>query len=478
MEAAIPNSIAYAALIIWPFVTIALFQMLPTRRAVIWSLLGAYLLLPVSVGFDGPGIPRMDKSAIPALSTLVCTMLFARGKVWDVPRSMTTTLLIALFVLSPVLTGMNNTDAIVLYSRILPGMQPYDWLATCVGQALQIIPFVLGYGVLSREGDQRDLLMAFAVAGLAYSVPMLWEVRMSPQLHAQIYGFFPHSFLQQVRDGSYRPVVFLGHGLLVATFTAMALVAASGLWRQRAQILRIPAAAATVYLGGALIICKSMGALILGFLFAAILRLFSPRLVVRLSAIIGLMIVAYPALRGADLVPVERIVSLASKVNEARASSFEFRVKNENLLLDKARQRPAFGWGTYGRNRVFGEGWGRDGWGTVDLTTTDGTWIIKVGVFGWVGYIACFGLLCLPFVLSLRASRSANWNFSLVALTVMLLVNVMDLIPNSSLTPLTWLLAGTLCGAQMRRLRNVPRPAPRPLSYKLPEEQPSLGATM
>lgn len=53
------------------------------------------------------------------------------------------------------------------------------------------------------------------IAGLIYTVPMLYEIRMSPQLHTIFYGYFPHSFGQQARGGGFRPVVFMGHGLLV-----------------------------------------------------------------------------------------------------------------------------------------------------------------------------------------------------------------------------------------------------------------------
>ena len=73
--------------------------------------------------------------------------------------------------------------------------------------------------------------MALVVAGLAYSVPMLIEVRLSPQINIWVYGFFQHNFDQMMRYGGFRPIVFLPHGLWVAFFALMALVAAVGLWR-------------------------------------------------------------------------------------------------------------------------------------------------------------------------------------------------------------------------------------------------------
>lgn len=64
---------------------------------------------------------------------------------------------------------------------------------------------------------------------------MLYEVRLSPQLHRIFYGYFPHSFAQQVRGGGFRPVVFLQHGLWVAFFAMMMTVVTFALWCQNKQ---------------------------------------------------------------------------------------------------------------------------------------------------------------------------------------------------------------------------------------------------
>jgi hypothetical protein len=62
---------------------------------------------------------------------------------------------------------------------------------------------------------------------------------------------------------------------------------------------------------------------------------------------------------------------IAMNVSERRAESFEFRLVNEDLLLEKALERPMLGWGGWGRNRVFNE-LGKD------LTVPDGHWIIAL----------------------------------------------------------------------------------------------------
>ena len=64
-------------------------------------------------------------------------------------------------------------------------------------------------------------------------MPALFEVRFSPQLNIWIYGFFQHDFQQMIRGGSFRPIVFLPHGLWVALFFLSTLVAAAALLHRR-----------------------------------------------------------------------------------------------------------------------------------------------------------------------------------------------------------------------------------------------------
>src|SRR5439155_21163091 len=97
------------------------------------------------------------------------------------------------------------------------------------------------------------------IGGLVY-VPLCWfEVRMSPQLHVWVYGVRHHAFVQQMRDGGYRPMVFMQHGLMVAMW--MAMTSLIGCWLWKAKTIRqigdvpmyvlVPAMLLTVYL------CKS-----------------------------------------------------------------------------------------------------------------------------------------------------------------------------------------------------------------------------
>ncbi|MEZ4288411.1 MAG: hypothetical protein R3A47_09765 [Polyangiales bacterium] len=98
---------------------------------------------------------------------------------------------------------------------------------------------------------------------MLYSLLQLVELRFSPQLHRWIYGYHQHNFVQTIRAGGYRPMVFMSHGLAVSLFTATAAMAAMGLYRARIRIGRFSSGFATGYLMFILLIAKSLAAALL-----------------------------------------------------------------------------------------------------------------------------------------------------------------------------------------------------------------------
>ncbi len=87
----------------------------------------------------------------------------------------------------------------------------------------------------------------------------------------------------------------------------------------------------------------------MAFLPVAVLMQVRAQLIV--AAVIATMIVAYPALRGANIIPVDTITALTESINPDRAGSFNFRLENEDILLARANQKPLTGWGGWGRSR-------------------------------------------------------------------------------------------------------------------------------
>jgi hypothetical protein len=271
---------------------------------------------------------------------------------------------------------------------------------------------------------------------------MLFEMRFSPQFHSWVYGYSPTDFIQQVRDGGYRPMVFMGHGLTAATFFFMTVVAAVALRRTDPPHLSRSSGGKAAYLAAVLILCRSAGATVFALVVAPLVYLAKPKLQGRVAAIFVLLALFYPMLRVADMVPTRLMVDLAQTVSGDRAASLGARFENETLLLDRALQRPVFGWGRYGRSRVY-DSEGRD------LAVTDGHWVITIGQFGILGFVAEFGLLALCVIKAAAASRKARSfkeKILLTALALIVATNVLDLLPNASLLPITWLFSGALLG--------------------------------
>lgn len=461
-----PNPIAYLALAIFPLVVVALYGRLTPSRALIWSLLIGYLFLPEPpAAFDLPLMPPLNKHNIPALAAFAIA-LWRYG--YDGPLLPDSTLgkaLVLAFVLTPIMTVLTNEEPVFFGQVGLPGLALKDALALMVQQFLLLVPFLLARQFLASGGAQRDLLAALMIGGLVYSLFMLIEIRLSPQLNNWIYGYFQHHFNQSIRNGGYRPVVFLYHGLWVSFFCMTAVVSTFALWRQAESGARFRYLLAGVYLTLVLFLSKSLGALIFAVLLVPLVVLVGQKTQVRVALLIGLLAIGYPILKGADLVPQDRLLAAAASVDPQRAGSLKFRFDNENILLDRAYKKPVFGWGSWGRNHILDPVSGRI------LTVTDGRWIIVIGVYGWIGFLAEFGLLVLPLLLLWRevtATRSDSVSPFIAPLSLILAVNVFDMLPNATLTPLTWLVAGALLGhaEQLRRERLQVRQVESTLKWK------------
>ncbi|MBN8820106.1 MAG: hypothetical protein J0I80_15445 [Sphingomonas sp.] len=445
------NMIAQAALLIWPIVSLIMFMMMPAWRATIWTILGGYLLLPISTAFDFPGIPPLDKMSIPNLVALALAPIMARSGEFQWPRSRTVNCLILAYVLLPFATAYTNPEPIYIGRVVLPGLGFREGLSAAIGNALEVVPFLLGAAMLGTAARHRELLLALVVAALAYSLPILAEVRLSPFLQSWVYGVNDAgAFLQQMRSGGFRSMVFLGHGLLVSTFLAMALVSAAGLARTRVRVFSLPMGAITAYLAILLLLNKSVGAVVLAAVLIPALLFLRSRRFLTVALALAMLVFVYPIVRGAGLVPIETVTQAAASISQERAESLQFRLDNERILLDRADKKPLFGWGAYGRNRIVVlTDWGE----TRDVSVTDGSWIILLGIGGWIGYLACFGLLCYP---ALRAFRYRRLDVPIVSLTLLAahILNILDLLPNSSLQPVTWLIAGALASMSVRRQRS------------------------
>ncbi len=448
------NWFALLALLGWPLVAAVLYKVMPSSRATIWIILGGYLVLPSDVAIKFAMIPAFDKNSIPNICASVGCILCAPK-----PRKSTSSklslLVITVYMLSPLVTSALNNDMISIGGRVLPGVGYYDAVSEILYQTFFFLPFLLGCRYLRAPADIEAIFGALVVAGLFYSLLALFEIRMSPQLSMWIYGVFSSTFATEGRYGGFRPVVFLINGLAVSFFLMTTVLAALAIWRAKKKTLirTIPLRGAAAYLALVVVLTKSAGALLYTIVAGMLVGLVKPRTLIRTATVLVTITLAYPLLRAADVFPTSTMVNVASIVNEERGSSLKARFDQEDQLLARASERVIFGWGRYGRNRIYTEDSG------TDISLTDGLWVITMGQFGIVGFLALFGLLSLPVFRAagaLRYTKSEPEKIFLSCLALIVALTVVEQIPNSSISPWSWLLAGALL-ARTETLRSLQR---------------------
>lgn len=420
------------ALFGWPLVVLGLFAALPTRRAVIAAFLFAWLFLPMA-SYAIEGLPNYTKTSATSYAVLLGVLLFDSARMMRL-RPSWVDLPMAVWCVVPLATSLTN------------GLGAYDGVSSVVGQVVAWgVPWFIGRLYFSDLDGLRELAIGIFIGGLVYVPLCLYEIRMSPQLHDMVYGYHQHSFAQTKRFGGWRPTVFMQHGLAVGFWMASASLA--GVWLWRSGVLRhirgvsmsilVPMLVATT------ILCKSAGALALlaggaGVLFATRWTRSPVWLALLIAAPVG-----YMAVRSTGEWSGRPLIAIAEMISDERAGSLQMRLDNEDLLAEKAWDRPAFGWGAWGRNRVYDEQ-GRD------LTTTDGLWIITFGQRGLIGLAALYLMLLLPAVLMVTQLPAAAWSSidgaPAAAVAVLLVLFVCDSLFNAMPNPLYVLAAGGLGG--------------------------------
>ena len=494
--------VALSALLVWPLVVAILFNRLRLPLALAWSVVAGYLLLPLQPDINLPLLPKLDKNLIPSLAALVMAILVLRRQSlpsrlrnrqetpqdvvltgW-LPRNNIVRLLLLAMIAGAFMTTVTNGDSLIYGPRYLPGLSFYDAFSAVLTSLAWLLPFFLARKFLADPESHRILLMVLCLAGLFYTLPALYEVRMSPQLSRMIYGFFPGSWVQYLRSEGFRPLVFLAHGLRLGIFFSVAILAGLAYFRATRDSKRWLYLAAAFWILATLTVSKTLGALLITLGLIPVVLAFGVRLQLLAAATLAVIVISFPILRGAGLVPVEALTSFAETISPARARSLSFRFENEDILLEKANQRPAFGWGGWGRARVYDKDTGRD------LSITDGRWVITIGRSGWAGYLGEFGLLTIPIIAMALRRRKYEISLATSGLAVVLAANLFDLIPNSPLTPVTWLMAGALVGRlELQRISSarqtaIPEPEPertsrysrpRPAAQTLPPEPEQPG---
>jgi O-antigen ligase len=232
-------------------------------------------------------------------------------------------------------------------------------------------------------------------------------------------------------------------GIAVGVFMASTAVAAATLGNLRIRISRLGRLPVTFYLVVVVVFCKSTAAIIYTVIFATLLRWGGPGLLHRMLAITLVAVLCWPVLRFTDTAPTDAIVDFGFSITDERGGSIGYRFMMEDDAMDHTKERLLFGWGTYGRNRVYAEN------GHMQ-SIFDAYYIIIASQRGLVGLISLFGLLALPpgkLVWRWRKIRSPENRILAAGVGFIIVVRLLDMVQNGFYTSLPMLLAGALMGA-------------------------------
>ena len=382
-----PNIFTYIAMYGILAYSVFIFGKYPLRTSVIIIVVTGWMFLP-QAHLEPPHIPYKTKVEAINVALLLGIVLkepnIMKKLRWhwiDIPMTC--------WCIAPSLASLTNAE-----------LGPYDALngleLTVVDYA---IPYVAGRLYFGTYEGLGDLAIGQVLGGVALVPLVIIELVLSPQMHTWVYGWYPHDFMQAMRDGGYRPSVFMSHGLELAIWNAAAAFIGWQMLMNKAlpkmlPILKIPTLPSLIALTLVLVLCHSSGALAL-FLMAMLLFFAAAKFKTKLPFLVLLLIpILYMNLRGTGAWDGQSLlnVSRALTGSSERVASLEFRMFNENLLVEKARQKLLFGWGAYGRSFVT------DSDGRL-ISVPDGRWIVIIGSTGLFGLTAFSAFMLLPALL-------------------------------------------------------------------------------
>ncbi len=474
------NSIAYAALIGWPVVSIVSFALLPKRWAVIVIFGGAWLLLPHRAAIAFQGLPEYTKFSAADIGALLGLLLFDLNRISQLRFRF-----VDLFALGWCLCPIP--------SILLSGL-PVKNLISEVSDSVILwgIPYFFGRLYFTELGRMRDLAIGAVAIGL-FTLPMvIIELVTNRALANVVYGL-PIE-LSQPKWGLPGAKVFAMHQLELGMWATITASVAFWLWCTRSvdKILGLPIGLCVILCYGQAILCHQTGALALlvaatyyigtavgqervgrwiewtpllpipalmglvgirnSLKFAGLLvgYLFARR--TRPQLIAWLLIAVTPVYivgRSTGLMDGRTVGFVAGQLfGSAREKSLRFRFANENKLRDRALKRPIFGVGSYS-GKFSEEG------SLLEGIIVDGLWIIPLGKNGLFGLFMLYGLICFPQVVASRRYPVRRWSEPRVAPSAALMVGLalysIDSVLNAATpNPLYLIIMGGFGGLSLR----------------------------
>lgn len=406
------------------------FMMLPARRAVIATYVVGLMFLPPTI-IDLPGLPDYSKISAPSYMVFLGMMLFDLGRVlrfrprWhDLPM--------LFWCATPFVSAiLNDLGVWEGFSAVAENLVYWG------------MPYLAGRLYFNDLPSMRELAIGLFLGGLFYAPFCLYEMKQSPQFNYFVYGWIPDSWAMW-RMGGWRPQVFMQDGLMLGMWMTTACF--MGLMLAWSRSLRHLLGVQTWIVWGLFfivtILCRSLYALVLlgaAMGVAAMVRVVPVRV---LLLMVAMSAPCYMMIRATQLWSGKIVVQLLYEFVDAdRARSLNIRLDNEDRLAQKALQQPYFGWGRYGRSRVY------DAAG-YDISLTDGYWMIVMGQSGLAGLVSFVITMLLPAWLFIRRFPASTWFHPAVApalaAAVCVSISQMDNLMNARLNPLFPLMAGGL----------------------------------
>lgn len=420
----------------WVPLTVFFFIILKPHHAVLVSVIGGTLLLPMA-SYDFQGIPDFSKDTSIAFGLILGIFISGPSKrgsfqwrIYDLPM--------IFWCLCPIATSHTNELGL------------YDGLSSSFQQIMQWgIPYLAGRIYFNSIDTLRDLCLGIIIGGLLYVPLCLYEIRMSPQLSNIFYGFFPHSFAQHFRYGGFRPIVFMQHGLMVSLWMAISSMVAFWAWRNGVikHLKGMPISFAVLALVMTCMLCKSANgwfALFVGCGSCVIYRYFKTRIFLLLLL---LTIPFYLGFRLTNIIPTHEILTMASYLfDPERISSLEIRLIQEELFLQRVFERILFGWGGYDRGIPIDPFTGKR-----LISFVDSLWVIAISSRGFFGLFSLNAAMLIGPWLVLRrplerVEKMEQLSFYPTVLSLVVILFMIDSLFNGMVNPSYILCSGALVG--------------------------------
>ncbi|MEM1415192.1 MAG: hypothetical protein AAGH15_09840 [Myxococcota bacterium] len=454
-----------------PFALLVFFQPRSAAGGVIRTVIWGTCFLPETAEVDLPFIPAFNKSSMIGISCWLGVLWKAPHRLRQTPAFRGYEVFFVISIIGMIATVYTNRFDISEGRAFRPALTLYDLISEVLALLVSVfLVFRASRTAIRRRKDMEDLSKVLVQAGLIYTLGALIELRLSPQLHYWVYGESPQSFLQVIRFGGYRPLVFMETGMAVGMFfvlTSLMAMARATIGRGDRRL--------SLWLAAILVAVKSTGAVLYGIVLLPLAAMKKRKRTGLIPLSIAIIVMVYPFTRSAEIFPDKDLVKFVTDIDAERGESIWFRFDQESQILKRTRENNfAFGWGPYARSHIFLP------WDGRDMTVLDGHWIIILGDQGVVGFLCVFLTLCIPLVragptikkLEDRDTRTLFWAIACGAA-----VYILDLLPNGLFNDLPYFLTGAVAGlspgllAEQKRRKRWERRQEKRARYEAEERE-------